>query len=176
MTLDELLKSRVAMLRKALSFLIRETCFIRCLRVQQASPHRLYTNQYNRLIVLTCCSLDVVRALLCAAIVCRIISVARSSTRASCTFFQINSSCNDSARAGDELRELVVKTGMSVKNVSKALATWRLCGRCLTTLARRPAGSHRTAVSLATAIVLSNDSPLRTVKARRPYAYRPDRS
>ncbi|GBP16396.1 hypothetical protein EVAR_9978_1 [Eumeta japonica] len=30
---------------------------------------------------------------------------------------------NDSARAGDELRELVVKTGMSVKNVSKALAT-----------------------------------------------------
>ncbi|GBP64777.1 hypothetical protein EVAR_14973_1 [Eumeta japonica] len=30
---------------------------------------------------------------------------------------------NDSARAGDELRELLVKTGVSVKNVSKALPT-----------------------------------------------------
>ncbi|GBP29427.1 hypothetical protein EVAR_22039_1 [Eumeta japonica] len=35
----------------------------------------------------------------------------------------LNKASNDSARAEDELRELVVKTGMSVKNVSKALAT-----------------------------------------------------
>ncbi|GBP67226.1 hypothetical protein EVAR_47787_1 [Eumeta japonica] len=71
---------------------------------------------------------------------------------------------NDSTRAEDELTELVVKTGMSVKNVSKALATsvssFKLppgsFARKITERVRSPAS-----ISIAITVVVPTPLPLR---------------